>query len=98
MKFVTAPSSKNITEILCIVAIEIYDLASLLVLYLHAFTYKKNITSWGHPHSTYTQRERGGVLNHKILKTFFVQKKLLHCHLLLCIEKCKPALSYKQKP
>ena len=22
----------------------------------------------------------------------FVQKKLLHCHLLLCIEKCKPAL------
>ena len=27
--------------------------------------------------------------------SFFVQKKLLHCHLLLCIEKCKPALSYK---
>ena len=26
---------------------------------------------------------------------FSVQKKLLHCHLLLCIEKCKPALSYK---
>ena len=26
---------------------------------------------------------------------FFVQKKLIHCHLLLCIEKCKPALSYK---
>ena len=24
----------------------------------------------------------------------FVQKKLLHRHLLLCIEKCKPALSY----
>ena len=31
------------------------------------------------------------------LKTFLfcVQKKLIHCHLLLCIEKCKPALSYK---
>ena len=27
--------------------------------------------------------------------TFFVQKKLLHCHLLLCIKQCKPALSYK---
>ena len=27
--------------------------------------------------------------------SFFVQKKLLHCHLLLCIEKCKSALSYK---
>ena len=27
--------------------------------------------------------------------SFFVQKKLLHCHLLLCIEKSKPALSYK---
>ena len=26
--------------------------------------------------------------------SFFVQKKVLHCHL-LCIEKCKPALSYK---
>ena len=26
---------------------------------------------------------------------FLVQKKLLHCHLLLCIENCKPALSYK---
>ena len=26
---------------------------------------------------------------------FFMQKKLLHSHLLLCIEKCKPALSYK---
>ena len=33
----------------------------------------------------------------QILKIFlfFVQKKLLHCHLLLCIEICKPALSYK---
>ena len=30
--------------------------------------------------------------------SFFVQKKLLHCHILLCIEKCKPALSYKKKP
>ena len=30
--------------------------------------------------------------------SFFVQKKLLHCHVLLCIEKCKPALSYKKKP
>ena len=31
--------------------------------------------------------------------SFFVLKKLLHCHLLLlCIEKCKPFLSYKQKP
>ena len=29
------------------------------------------------------------------LSVFFVQKKLIHCHLLLCIEKCKPALSYK---
>ena len=29
--------------------------------------------------------------------SFFVQKKLLHCHLLLCIEKCKLALNYKQK-
>ena len=38
-------------------------------------------------------------LDHKISKlSFFVQKKLLHCHLLLCIEKCKPASSYKQKP
>ena len=27
--------------------------------------------------------------------SFFVQKKLLHCQLLLCIEKCKPVLSYK---
>ena len=26
---------------------------------------------------------------------FFVQKKLLHCDLLLCTEKCKLALSYK---
>ena len=26
---------------------------------------------------------------------FFVQKKLLHCDLLLCIEKCKLSLSYK---
>ena len=33
----------------------------------------------------------------QILKIFlfFVQKKLLHCHLLLCIEISKPALSYK---
>ena len=30
--------------------------------------------------------------------SFLVQKKLLHCHLLLYIEKCKPALSPKQKP
>ena len=77
-------------------------------------------TLWGHPHSTYAQRGRGGVkpnaydcvqggrgvsrlrtyakkffLDHKISKLFFfVQKKLLHCHLLLYIEKCKPALSY----
>ena len=29
---------------------------------------------------------------------FLIQKKLLYCHLLLCIEKCKPALSNKQKP
>ena len=37
--------------------------------------------------------------DHKISKLFFlVQKKLLHCHLLLCIEKFKPALNYKQKP
>ena len=34
----------------------------------------------------------------KCVRFFFVQKKLLHCHLLLCIEKSKPALSYKQKP
>ena len=27
--------------------------------------------------------------------SLFVQKKLLHCHLLLCIEKLKLALSYK---
>ena len=27
--------------------------------------------------------------------SFFVQKKLLHYHLLLCIEKCKLTLSYK---
>ena len=27
--------------------------------------------------------------------SFFVQKKLLHCDLLLCIEKCKLSLSYK---
>ena len=27
--------------------------------------------------------------------SIFVQKKLLHCYLLLCVEKCKPALSYK---
>ena len=26
---------------------------------------------------------------------FFVQKKLSHCHLLLCVEKCKPTSSYK---
>ena len=33
---------------------------------------------------------------YKISKRFFfLQKKLLHCHLVLCIEKCKPALSYK---
>ena len=30
--------------------------------------------------------------------SFFAQKKLLHCHLLWCVEKCKPALSFKQKP
>ena len=35
-------------------------------------------------------------LDHKISKLFFfVQKKLLRCHLLLYIEKCKPAVSYK---
>lgn len=35
-------------------------------------------------------------LDHKISKRFFfVQKNLLHCHLLLCIENCKPALSCK---
>ena len=33
------------------------------------------------------------------LKTFlFFLYKLLHCHLLLYIEKRKPALSYKKKP
>ena len=30
----------------------------------------------------------------KFVRTF-VQNKLLHCHLLLFIEKCKPVLSYK---
>ena len=33
-------------------------------------------------------------LDRKISKRF-VQKKLLHCHLLLYIEKCERALSYK---
>ena len=32
-------------------------------------------------------------LDHKI--SIFVQKKLLHWHLLLCIENCKLVLSYK---
>ena len=37
-------------------------------------------------------------LDHKISKHFFFLYKLLHCHLLLYIEKRKPALSYKKKP
>ena len=40
-------------------------------------------------------RTQKNFLDHKIAKFFFVQKKLLHIHLLFCIEKCKPALSYK---
>ena len=43
---------------------------------------------------THPQKNYFGPQN---LKTFlfFVRKKLLHCHLLLCMEKCKLALSYK---
>ena len=57
----------------------------------------------GHPHSTYAQKGRGGAgAGGSRLRTYvkkfvrtFVQNKLLHCHLLLFIEKCKPVLSYK---
>ena len=28
-------------------------------------------------------------------KIYEPQKKLLHCYVILCIEKCKPVLSYK---
>ena len=42
------------------------------------------------------KRRRGGVkVAYVRKKNFFGQKKLLHSHLLLSIEKCKPALSYK---
>ena len=30
----------------------------------------------------------------KSQKKILARKKLLHCHLLLCVEKCKPALYY----
>ena len=38
-------------------------------------------------------RTQKKILDHKI--SIFVQKKLLHWHLLLCIENCKLVLSYK---
>ena len=43
------------------------------------------------------QGGRGGLFLYFFVQNlyFFVQKKLLHCHFLLCIEKRKPALSYK---
>ena len=45
---------------------------------------------------TYIQNFFGSTKSQNL--PFFVQKKLLHCYLLLCIEKYKPALSYKWKP
>ena len=59
---------------------------------MHTFAYRGEGDS---RLGTYTWKYFGP----KNLKTFlfFVQKKLLHCHLLLCIEKCKLALNYKQK-